>query len=216
METKTVWSFVCDSASVLPSSLGWIRKSRNSRLATKVSRDTYKLNELTNCYLTRTLCYLMQMVHSGAFEHVCSECFNVFPNSQLNNTRSLLITFESLKRPFTVQNFKDREWHYDLYKGVEWAKNETVGHFIERINRQVCRYNMCTKHTTAFKNEKLNSALKTKFCELVECLVLLSVSSNYEEDTGKYYSSPRAVSEKIPAQILASVASAIEDILFCE
>jgi hypothetical protein len=212
MENKTVWSVICDSAFVLPPSLGWVRKTSNSRLTKKAHKDVYKLNELANCYLLRLLVNVMEIVHCCTFEHFCLQCRGDFPDHQLTQTRGLLNTFESLKESFSEKELKDREFHWDMYIGAQWAKTETVGEFIERVNKNVCRYNTCTKHTTANKVEKLNGALQKIFREQLEGLVLLSVSSNYEENSCHYYDSPRKMSTRIPLRILASVSSAIHDI----
>ncbi len=213
MENKTVWSVICDSASVLPLELGWKRKTSESRLARKAFKDIYQLNTLANCYFIQSLIELMQMVHSGAFEHFCLTCCTYVPNTQLDSTQYLLHAFELMKKPFSEHEFKCKHHHWDVYKGAQWAKRLTVGELIDKVNIQVCRKNLCHIHKTLFKKETLNAALLKMFRHYVECLVLLSVSCNYEEDSCKYYDSPRQMLARIPIEIVSSVSSAVSDIV---
>jgi hypothetical protein len=160
MEHKTVWSVICHSAAVLPTSFGWKRKTSDSRLAKKAFKDIYKLNKLVNCHLNDSLVNLMDIVHVGAFEQFCSECFINIPNCQLTRTLNLLHTLELSKTPFSERELKDKNYHWQAYRGAQWAKNTTVGQLIEKITDQVCRYNICSKHTAVFK--KKNSMMRCK------------------------------------------------------
>ena len=215
MENITVWSFVCECASTRPLWLGWIRKtSDNLGLPKKAfAKDIYKLQILVGSYLKRCMVEIGGMIYSGIFNNKCEECFTDYPNVHLNNVTYLLRCCQSIQKPFSLENFTDYEWHYQYYKDVDWAKEITVAQFIQQIVDDVVKYYVCSKHTDNLtsKREKLALTLKLIFQEEVDCLVLLSISCNYNEDSfgfsGAY--SPFAASTSMPQQIFHSILRVI-------
>ena len=219
MENKTVWSFVCERASILPHCKGWIRKTSDSASLPKktFSKDIYKLHRLVSTYLNIVFIEIAELIHFGVCNKLlkerCEVCFDDYPNVQLNSIQNLLRFCSDLQEPIKYKKFSRKSWHYHLYRGVDWAKETTVAQFIEKIVDGIMKYNVCSNHTDnlKFKRERLSVALTSIFLEQVDCFILLSVSCNYKEDSFTFPTShsPMVMATIMPLQILKSVLFAI-------
>jgi hypothetical protein len=210
MENTTIWSLVCSRASDLPKHKGWIRKTSGPLGLSKkaFAKDTYKLHDFVATNLNIIFFEVGEIIHFAVCNKLlnerCETCFDDYPNVHLNNIVYLVDLLQGLQEQIKQRHFSSQRWHSELYKDVQWAKETTIAQFIDEIVDHTMKFHVCLQHTDnlQFKRERLSLALKYEFYHLIDCLVLLTVSCNYQTDNLRFCSrSPFEMSTFITHEI---------------
>ena len=176
----TVWTTIMEIASKHPKGCGWKRKTAKNKKQQKQFKDIYKLHNFMY-HLPSIMYTLTELVYLSISKSNCQDCYTeTLVESALKLTGYLAQIHQPLK--YYIWN---SDWHKIMYDDAQWTKTTCVKDFIQD----------CLKKTVLVcpdqcQQSRLCDLMHHYLHEILETLILMSVSCNYQPEVSHWYCTP--------------------------
>ena len=183
-----MWVAMLEITDEVIEELGWIHKTSlkpPSKNINKKYKNVYKMLGLASM-LESMMFDLVDLTYCYLFQRNCDICFKKH-RTPFEIANQLVSDLVQLHRPIQhsfLPSLTYAYWHKCLYDNADWTKTTTVKEFIKTTVESVSNYHTCLIHDAECVNAavELEPVVQPSFRKIMESLLLLSLSSNYECD----------------------------------